>query len=57
MKQISLEQTMTFKTGQIIIFNKRNKTTCKIFTFDVIAASSFCHHDVMTMLSLWDMKK
>ena len=31
--KISLEQAITFKTGQIIIFNKRNKMTCKFFCF------------------------
>ena len=29
--KISLEQAITFKTGQIIIFNKRNKMKCKFF--------------------------
>ena len=55
--KISLEQGITFKTGQIVIFNKINKMTCKCFAFDFITASSFSHHDVMTMSSLWSMKK
>ena len=55
--KISLEQAITFKTGQIIIFNKRNKMACKFFASDFITASSFCHHDGMTMSSLEGMKK
>ena len=31
--------------------------TCKLFDFDFITASSFCHHDIMTMSSLGYMKK
>ena len=57
MKKISLEQAITFKTSQIIIFTERNKMTCNFFDFDVITASSFCHHDVMTVSSSRDMKK
>ena len=30
---------------------------CKLFDFDFITASSFCHHDIMTMSSLGYMKK
>ena len=56
-KKISFEQAVTFKTGQIIIFNKRKKMTCKCFTSNFITASSFCHHDIMTMSSLEGMKK
>ena len=62
--KISLEQAITFKTGQIIIINKRNKMTLNFFAFCltfccfyVIAESSFCHHDVITMSLLRDMKK
>ena len=55
--KISLEQAITFKTGQIIIFNKRNKMACKFFASDFITASSFCHHDGMTMSSLEGVKK
>ena len=42
-------RTKTFKTGQIIIFDKRNKMTSTFFVFDVIIASSFCHYDAITM--------
>ena len=52
--KISLEEVTTFKTGQIIIFNKRNKMTCKFFAFHFITASWFCHHVVMTVSSLRD---
>ena len=55
--KISSEQAITFKTGQIIIFNKTSKTTCKCFVSDFITASSFCHHDGMTMSSLEGVKK
>ena len=55
--KISLKQAITFKTGQIIIFNKRNKIRCNFFASDFINASSFCHLDVMTMSSLEGMKK
>ena len=55
--KISLEQAITPKTGQIIIFNKTNKMKCKFFVSDFITASSFCHHNAMTMSSLESMKK
>ena len=55
--KISQEQAITFKTGQIIIFNKRNKMTCKFFASEFITVSSFCHHDGMTMSFLEGMKK
>ena len=47
--KINLEQAITFKAGQIIIFNKRNKMMCKYFASYFITASSFSHQDVMTM--------
>ena len=48
-KKINLEQAITFKIGQIIIFNKRNKITCKYFASYFITASSFSHQDIMTI--------
>ena len=55
--KISQEQGITFKTGQIIIFNKRNKMTRKFFASEFITVSSFCHHDGMTMSLLGGMKR
>ena len=55
--KISLEQAITFKTGQILVFNKRHKMTCKLLASDFLTAPSFCHQDVMTMSSLQGTKK
>ena len=44
--KITLEQTITFKTGKIMISNKRYKMTCNLLAFDVITASSLWFHDL-----------
>ena len=48
--KISLEQAITFKTGQILVFNKRHKMTCKLLAwlpYCVIILSSRCHDHVI----------